>query len=525
MAEEKRVLDLHFVELSRAFVPGEYADGEGRRIWYKLFRPAVKEKALYPLVVFLHGSGERGEDNELQVAGNRGAVVWTEPEEQAARPCFVLAPQAPTDKSFTVPEFEKPFMEFLEKFVRENPVDRQRIYLTGLSMGGMGTWQYCARYPRVWAAAAPICGAGDPAAIRAARDIPFWTFHAVDDPFVPIAGMLGRGPGPALAGTRLMVSALRSCGAEVVSTEYPAGYIREHFGYPEAVAGHASWEPAYSDGDFRAWLFRQDRRDRDRITFIKPGLWQLDDWSGASFYLLEGTERALAIDTGMGRSPLLPLLRQLTDKPIDLALTHAHGDHASRASEFERIYVPAAERKLLGGSLSPEDPRIRELADGDVIDLGGTRVEALLCAGHTPGSTVYLARDRGCVFCGDALGSGTFVLLSLPGSLCLSEYRSQLLRLAERLGAEDGYAWFGGHSYQSVGTFDHSDFRPAEEQGGSYNPLRLQVLPDMAELCRLLLEGQAEKKPMAFGPPSAEDPGFAASFGSATLTARESQVK
>ena len=258
MAEEKRVLDPHFVELSRAFVPGEYTDKEGNRIWYRLFRPAAAGEQRLPLVIFLHGSGERGEDNDLQVSGNRGAVVWTEKEEQALRPCFVLAPQVPTDKSFTAPEFEKPFMEFLRTFLEENPVDKKRVYLTGLSMGGMGTWEYCARYPELWAAAAPICGAGDPAAIRAAKDIPFWTFHAVDDPFVPIDGELGR-DGHVRVGTRRMVIALKNFGTDVRSTEYPKGYIHEHFGYPEAFAGHAAWEPAYSDERFRAWLFEQKK--------------------------------------------------------------------------------------------------------------------------------------------------------------------------------------------------------------------------------------------------------------------------
>ena len=258
MAEERK-LDPHFVELSKAFLPGEYTDKAGNRVWYRYFVPALEEGKQYPLVRFLHGSGERGEDNSLQVAGNRGAVVWTEPGEQALRPCFVLAPQAPSEGSFTVPEFEGPFMEALERFISEHPVDRRRIYITGLSMGGMGTWSYAAKYPELWAAAAPICGAGDPKAISAAKNIPFWTCHAVDDPFVPTAGVMDRGPGPALSGTRLMVEALRACGAEVRSTEYPEGYVAEHFNYPRAVAGHASWEPAYSDAEFRAWLFQQKR--------------------------------------------------------------------------------------------------------------------------------------------------------------------------------------------------------------------------------------------------------------------------
>ena len=523
---EERKLDPRFVELSKAFVPGEYTDAAGNRVWYRYFVPALEEGKQYPLVLFLHGAGERGEDNSLQVTGNRGAVVWTEPGEQAKNPCFVLCPQAPTEKSFIVPEFEGPFMEALEKFVREHPVDRQRIYITGLSMGGMGTWHYAARYPRLWAAAAPICGAGDPLAIRAAKDIPFWTFHAVDDPFVPIAGVMDRGPGAAMSGTRLMAAALRACGGSVRSTEYPTGYIAAHFDYPPAVAGHAAWEPAYSDGEFRAWLFRQTRRDRDTVTFLRPGLWQMEDWSGASYYLVEGRDRALVIDTGMGSKPIPPLLMDLTSKPLDLAITHFHGDHAAHAGEFARIYVPAADRPLLNGSLKPEDERIIEVYDGDVIQLGGTAVEAVLCAGHTPGSTVYLDHGHKCVFCGDAVGSGTFVLMSLPGCLDLSAYREQLLKLADRLVGKEDYAWFGGHSGQWVGTFDYSDFRPAERQMGKFNPLRSQIVTDMAELCTLLLEGRAEKTPMSlFGPPDPKDPSFVASYGSATIMVRESQVK
>ncbi len=521
MAENERVLDPHFLELSRAFIPGEYTDGEGRRVWYRYFVPRTEEGKQYPLVVFLHGSGERGEDNALQVAGNRGAVVWTEPEEQAQRPCFVLAPQVPPEKSFSAPDFEYPFLAALEGFVRDHPVDRQRIYLTGLSMGGMGTWHYAARYPRLWAAAAPVCGAGDPLAIRAAKDIPFRTFHAVDDPFVPIAGHLRD-----QAGTRLMAAALRAYGGEVRSTEYPAGYIAAHYPYPPAVAGHAAWEPAYSDPEFRAWLFRQDRRDRDRAEFIRPGLWKLEDWSGACYYLIEGREKALVIDTGMGRQPIQPLLMGLTDKPLELALTHAHGDHAAHAGEFTRIYVPEGERPLLSGSLTPEDERIVEVRDGDVIQLGGAAVEAVACPGHTPGSTLYLDHGHRCLFCGDAVGSGTFVLMSLPGCSDLSDYRERLLGLTEKMARYPDYTWYGGHFGQWLGTFDASDFRPEGEQLAAFNPLRPQVAEDMAELCRLLLAGEVERKPMAFGPfQDPADPSFVATYGSATIMVRESQVK
>ena len=123
-------------------------------------------------------------------------------------------------------------------------------------------------------------------------------------------------------------------------------------------------------------------------------------------------------------------------------------------------------------------------------------------------------------------GSGAFVLMSLPGCLSLSAYREQLLKPADRLSLCPDYAWFGGHSAQAAGTFDYSDFRPAEDQLGSYNPLRLQVVRDMAEVCRLVLSGEAERKPMVLGPfHDPEDPSFVASHGSATILFRESQVK
>lgn len=534
MAEEARVLDPEFVALSKAFSRGEFTDEDGGRIWYRLFTPALAAGKTYPLVIFLHGAGERGEDNDLQVTGNRGAVVWTRPEEQAARPCYVLCPQAPTDRSFTWPGFETPFLRFLAKFCAENPVDKARVYLTGLSMGGMGTWHYAARYPLLFAAAAPICGAGDPAAIRAAKDIPFWTFHAVDDPFVGIE-QRGKGrDGAAACGTRLMVSALRGYGAqEVRSTEYPAGYIHEHYGYPPAFAGHAAWEPAYSDGEFRKWLFRQDRRSRDRFELVKPGVWALDDDTGASYYLVEGRDRALAIDTGMGSGPILPQLRTLTDKPIDLAITHVHGDHMRHADEFETVYIPRDEKALLPlfrKSMMPDlrldEGQVQWIGDGHTIDLGGgVTVEAALCGGHTPGSTVYLDHGHRCLFAGDAFGSGIFVLMAVPGALCLSDYRQNLLALAARLEPCADYAWFGGHRGQAQGSFEDSPYLPPERKPNTYNPPRLQLVKDMAALCQLVLSGEAEAKPAAFGAPDESDPSYLASYGSATMLYRRSQVK
>ena len=256
MAEAGRVLDAHFVELTKAFGYGEFSDGAGNKLHYRLYTPKLEAGQRYPLVIFLHGSGERGSDNELQVAGNRGAVIWSEPEEQAERPCYVLAPQAEADGSFTIPSFEAAFIAFLKQFLAENPVDAGRVYLTGLSMGGTGSWYYLCKYPAFWAAAAPIASTGDPTVLYNAKDIPMWTFHGVDDPFAPIEWRVDA-PGVLSCGSRILGNLLRKMGGNVRSTEYPAGYIHERWGYPREVAGHAAWEPAYSSAEFRRWLFRQ----------------------------------------------------------------------------------------------------------------------------------------------------------------------------------------------------------------------------------------------------------------------------
>lgn len=531
MAENERVLDPEFVALAKKFSYGLHSEPEGCLCRYRLFTPALEKGKRYPLVIFLHGAGERGEDNELQVAGNRGAVVWVREEEQAQRPCYVLAPQVPPEGSFALPSFEKALFDFLRHFTAENPVDTGRIYLTGLSMGGMGTWRYLARYPELFAAGGPICGAGDPTSLSAIRHIPVWAFHAADDPIVRVEAKGLQRQGAAVYGTRLLVSALRACGGNVRYTEYPPGYIHEHFGYPEAFAGHAAWEPAYEDREFREWLFAQDRSSRDRFTLIRPGVWALDDYSGASYYLVEGRDRALAIDTGMGRSPILPLLQTLTDKPIDLAVTHAHGDHMLHAGEFGRVYISRREEALLQdyagrmpGAVPAEDA-VCWLEDGDVIDLGGgVTVEAAACCGHTPGSMVFADHGHRCLFCGDAFGSGIFVLMSVPGALPLSGYKANLEALDKKLALWEDYAWFGGHRGQAQGSFEDSPYLPYEEKPATFNPLRRQIVLDMITLCEKILRGEAEASPAAFGAADPKDPSCISSYDNAVIMYRQSQV-
>jgi len=207
----------------------------------------------YPLVVFLHGAGERGTDNYLQVAGNRGAVVWAQPRYQVVHPCFVLAPQCPPNSSWSTlfTDRKNPFnpekpllavIKIIRKLLDEYNIDENRIYITGLSMGGYGTWSAIMNFPELFAAAIPICGGGDVSKVERIKDIPIWVFHAEDDPVVPVEN------------SRVLVKKLAEIGGKVRYTEYEKGFMEKHGWDP-----HGSWIPAYESQEVVEWLFEQSR--------------------------------------------------------------------------------------------------------------------------------------------------------------------------------------------------------------------------------------------------------------------------
>ncbi len=528
MANE-RTFEPIAIETAKAFSYGEWAAEGAVPFKYRWFAPAIREGETYPLVVFLHGSGERGSDNEIQVKGNIGAYGYALPENQAKYPCFILAPQCPENMNFTLPEFERGFMTLLAQFTHSHPIDKYRIYLTGLSMGGMGTWHYVSRYPRLFAAALPICGGGDPYAISAAKHIPIWACHAADDPFVPIDGIMPSG----MVGTRRMVAALRSCGGNVRMTEYPAGYIAARYPFPPEVAGHAAWEPAYRDEDIRDWFFSQDSKKRDTFELVTPGVWFFNDYSDASYYMVEGKDKALVIDTGMGEHPIMPLIHTITNKPVDLAVTHIHGDHMLHADEFDKVYICQAEREALPTTMKAmmpglqlDESKICWLESGDVIDIGGNRIEAISLPGHTPGSLLFADHVHKCLFIGDAIGSGIIVLMSIPHSYNISAYKAELEAFAEKAKAFEDYIWLGGHRYQERGASYSNYFIPADEQPMEYNPPRRQLVLDMAELCGKLLAGEIEGEEIVpFIHKDMGEPTYRAFYKSAGIVYLKSQVK
>lgn len=225
---------------------------------YRLFVPEGYEPTKsYPLVVFLHGGGERGDDNEKTLTANQGGTVWAKPEEQAKHPCFVLVPQAHNvwdggfgvtrgpdnqinlSNIFTYATDLTTAQGVLDTVLAQYPgIDRKRLYLTGVSQGGIGTWNWNSAKPDLFAAMVPVCGAGDPSLAPVLVKKPIWAFHAADDPIIPVKL------------DRADISALWAVGGNPRYTEYaPGTYI-----FPIA---HFSWVLAYQNAEMREWLFQQ----------------------------------------------------------------------------------------------------------------------------------------------------------------------------------------------------------------------------------------------------------------------------
>lgn len=246
--------DLASVFASRSVriqAPGEN-DGQPIEFRYRLLVPEKRRPGeRYPLVLFLHGAGERGTDNLAQLTY---LPAWL--AERRARktfPCFVLAPQCRAEAMWadvdwsareSTPQRSAPTTDMaaaiaaLEATLAEEAVDGDRVLLTGLSMGGYGTWDLAARFPDRFAAILPICGGGDEATAARIAGLPTWCFHGDADGAVPVER------------SRSMIAALRAAGGAPRYSELPG-------------VGHDSWTPAYRDPAVLEWLFAQRRRTTD----------------------------------------------------------------------------------------------------------------------------------------------------------------------------------------------------------------------------------------------------------------------
>jgi predicted peptidase len=244
--------------LAQAFAPHMHSNAKGERMPYRLFTPARLEPGRrYPLVVFLHGAGGSGADNAKQLQGANvfGALVWTLPENQARHPAFVLAPQSDVNWACTLFDPKNPpktladirfcppealgigarlAFEIIDGLLGTLPIDAARIYVTGHSMGGAGTWHMIAHRPRFFAAAVPVCGHPLPATAVAVKDVPIWNFHGEADDVEPVKP------------SRVMIDAIRKAGGKPRHTEY-------------AGVGHNVFMWAYTEPALVEWVFAQKR--------------------------------------------------------------------------------------------------------------------------------------------------------------------------------------------------------------------------------------------------------------------------
>jgi predicted peptidase len=174
-----------------------FINSNGETLPYRLLVPQRAEKRKrYPLVIFFHGAGERGEDNEKQLIN--GARLFVKTEILKDYPCYMVAPQCPLELKWVDTDWKlnshiqpdtpatplRLSMELVHELIKTYPIDTERIYITGMSMGGFATWDAITRYPGFFAAAAPVCGGGDTSKAFMLKDFPVWAFHGGKDKLV-----------------------------------------------------------------------------------------------------------------------------------------------------------------------------------------------------------------------------------------------------------------------------------------------------------------------------------------------------
>jgi predicted peptidase len=214
---EKEMKEQTDIQLAKVFISEETNDTV--HYWFYLPEDYYENEAT-PLILFLHGAGERGDSLSLVKKHGPSKIL-----ENESMPFIVISPQCPKEQWWDVELLNA----LVEKIIAGYNVDRQRVYLTGLSMGGYGTWALSIAYPEKFAAIAPVCGGGDTTKVHKIKDIPVWVFHGAKDNAVPHERSVE------------MVEALQKAGGEVKFTLYPD-------------ANHDSWTETYDNPELYEWF-------------------------------------------------------------------------------------------------------------------------------------------------------------------------------------------------------------------------------------------------------------------------------
>jgi predicted peptidase len=214
----------------RGFLDRVHKDSDGKEAKYVLFVPHdYKGDKAYPLILFLHGSGESGSDGKKQAGQGIGNAIK---KQEKTFGFITVFPQSQKRTWAADSEDAKRALDILAEVQKQYKVDAKKVYLSGLSMGGFGTWSLAAKYPDRWAAIVPICGGGDPKQAEKIKDIPCWCFHGDADKAVKVER------------SRDMIEALKKAGGKPKYDEYPG-------------VGHNSWDKAYGTKELYEWLLMQ----------------------------------------------------------------------------------------------------------------------------------------------------------------------------------------------------------------------------------------------------------------------------
>ena len=238
-------------------------------------------------------------------------------------------------------------------------IDKCKLSLTASQSCADAAWQLISHLSHCFSAAAILGGHADPYEVRAAKFMPLKVYTFAGEGNVLADGKV-------LADAEKLVMSLRVTGSETVErTE---------------INPENAWENVFADGEIVRWLLKQDRRTQLEVTWIKPGFWRIDDYFTATCYLIEGRDKALLIDTGMGEGDLLDTVKKLTRLPVEVAITHPHRDHMFRIDRFEKVYLHKndvekirEDENCFAAALSDggKYPQLVPIDEGSVIDLGG----------------------------------------------------------------------------------------------------------------------------------------------------------
>ncbi|WP_303315874.1 dienelactone hydrolase family protein [Flavivirga abyssicola] len=225
------------LEIAKEFEAKTYANNNNETLVYRLLKPLnYDSNKKYPLVVCLSGSGGRGTDNIKQISGCWPSQILSKPENRENYPCFLFVPQCPPNLNWgissNINQIESLVFDVIKNIEDEYSVDVDRLYVTGQSMGGFGTWHYILTHPKMFAAAIPICGRGNPELAHKIVDVPIWAFHGAEDSAVSVDY------------SRRMIKSIKKLGGRPLYTEF------------ENV-GHISWPLAYDTPGLLEWLFKQ----------------------------------------------------------------------------------------------------------------------------------------------------------------------------------------------------------------------------------------------------------------------------